>query len=665
MKSGFLTLINLLSLSKICQGYKVGYRDVMMAKEMAETRDHHPRGQEHPHRHHPRGTVAVDASMADIMDQIFLNDQENSAEADPLPSMGKFKSVLPSSSSKSKISSKPSSSFEAKSMDPTDSVESHPRVAGSLSATRLVHPKVSVRQDMKTRTSSGTDSHHSFSHEGRSMDQETFNKVNTDAKLDAAIESLQDLVNSRVFQPKSSFIKDWESFENQDQVPEIRVVRSVEEEDEDMALKEAIDSFESVMEAAMSFAHSRPKRSMSVKAYSASSKEVEDYILRQLKESHDSLSRASVTVLDNRYEAKKLLEKSKNIMAALAKAIELKEIDDILEKLGSLPMKKTKVKRSIYDNEVAEKKKMVARGFNSNEYNWLSKEFLLTKKEVDDVKNLSEEEFQLFSESLMEKTDMTSMDGEYTAEDLVSVLKSARQLVPAELEAAAHSIIEVGKHLGGRARTAVDPVVTLVRDTVIPETGRLVNDAVEAVPHDVKDWVGEGSRIASKRIDAAVEYAGPKLIELGEVLSEVQEELAETAGDTFDKVAPTIIPALQSVVDALRDTLEVARDAIPPVSERVESLYNSVEDTVTDQVIPAVEPYAYRFGKTLQNDVGPSIQSAVKSSLNAVFTGVPKVINQLSHEAHDAAKVFSGNYKSTLKSINKENVQPKKIMKDL
>ena len=105
----------------------------------------------------------------------------------------------------------------------------------------------------------------------------------------------------------------------------------------------------------------------------------------------------------------------------------------------------------------------------------------------------------------------------------------------------------------------MDPVVTLVRDTVIPETGRLVNDAVEAVPHDVKDWVGEGSRIASQRIDAAVEYAGPKLIELGEVLSEVQEELAETAGDTFDKVAPTIIPALQSVVDALRDTLEVAR----------------------------------------------------------------------------------------------------------
>ena len=122
-----------------------------------------------------------------------------------------------------------------------------------------------------------------------------------------------------------------------------------------------------------------------------------------------------------------------------------------------------------------------------------------------------------------------------------------------------HELVCCQVKLRALFRTAVDPVVTLVRDTVIPETGRLVNDAVEAVPHDVKDWVGEGSRIASKRFDAAVEYAGPKLIELGEVLSEVQEELAETAGDTFDKVAPTIIPALQSVVNALRDTLEVAR----------------------------------------------------------------------------------------------------------
>ena len=473
MKSVLLTLINTLLLSKTCQGYKVGYRDVMMAKEMAEDRDHHPRGQEHPHRHHPRGTVAVDPSMAGIMDQIFTPDQGRGAAADSMPSMGKFKSVvssglptkskgssfkpssdldslssmgkfksvLPSSSpSRSKISSKPLSASETKLMDASASLDTNQRGQGSLSATKLL--KSSVRQE---------NSHHS--HEGRIMEQKAFNNVNIDAKLDAAIESLQDLVNSKVFQPKSSFQEDWESFERQEQIPEIRVVRSVKEDDEeDMALREAIKSFESMMEETMSLAHSRSTRSVPAKPYTASSKEVEDYILRQLRESHDSLSRASVRVLDNRYEAQKLLEKSKNILASLAKAIELKGIDEILEKLGSLPLKKTKVKRSADDRDNEVSNKMIARGFNTKEYNWLSKEFLLTKKEVDDVKNLSEEEFQLFTANLMEKTDMTSLDGGYTAEDLISVLKSARQLVPSELEAAAVSIVEVGKHLGGRAR---------------------------------------------------------------------------------------------------------------------------------------------------------------------------------------------------------------------
>ena len=55
------------------------------------------------------------------------------------------------------------------------------------------------------------------------------------------------------------------------------MVRSVEEEDEDRALKEAIKSFESVMEATLSAANSRSRRSVSAKPYTASSKEVEDY----------------------------------------------------------------------------------------------------------------------------------------------------------------------------------------------------------------------------------------------------------------------------------------------------------------------------------------------------------------------------------------------------
>ena len=94
-------------------------------------------------------------------------------------------------------------------------------------------------------------------------------------------------------------------------------------------------------------------------------------------------------------------------------------------------------------------------------------------------------------------------------------------------------------------------------------TGKLVNDTV---PDDVKDRVGEGGRIVSKRIDDAVKNVLPRLIELSEAINKAQEDLTERAGDTIDSVAP----ALQSVIDALRDT-----------SERVEYFYNSVEDTVT------------------------------------------------------------------------------------
>ena len=108
-------------------------------------------------------------------------------------------------------------------------------------------------------------------------------------------------------------------------------------------------------------------------------------------------------------------------------------------------------------------------------------------------------------------------------------------------------------------RLAVDPVVSLVRDTVIPEAERLVGEAVETVPDDVRDWVGEGGQIAAKRVEMVVEYVGPKLSELSETINLVQGQLAETAEEAYVSIAPKIVPALQGVVQELRDTLEVAR----------------------------------------------------------------------------------------------------------
>ena len=101
----------------------------------------------------------------------------------------------------------------------------------------------------------------------------------------------------------------------------------------------------------------------------------------------------------------------------------------------------------------------------------------------------------------------------------------------------------------------MDPVVSLVRDTVIPGAERLVDQAVETVPEDVKDWGGEGGKIAARRVEMVVEYVGPKLTQFSATLSEVQDQLGETAGEAVSN----ILPALQGVLEELKDTLEVAR----------------------------------------------------------------------------------------------------------
>ena len=78
--------------------------------------------------------------------------------------------------------------------------------------------------------------------------------------------------------------------------------------------------------------------------------------------------------------------------------------------------------------------------------------------------------------------------------------------------------------------------------------------AVETVPEDVKEWVGEGGQLASRRVEAVVDYVAPRLSQLTSSLARVQQRLAETAEDTLDSV-----PTLEKLVEELQETLDVAR----------------------------------------------------------------------------------------------------------
>ena len=489
---GFLLKVVLLACigSKYGSCFKVSKKDSWPGKVVkTETltpqpperhqQEHHV--DEHPHHLHLHDPVVLDTSMVRLVDQIFVDGdkdydyEDNSLDEEAVyraNSMGRGKyqfliSDPADPAPHSHRTGKPSSFTTTKTV-------SNGKVEFVSHQNPHTHPKktefvsTSVDATVKTKVQG-----EKISKDNKMKNKADMNKMikdvvraDTDAKLDEAIESIHSFMNADVFKPlaeqpaaapssrgsaRSSVPNNEEDEEalllgDRSQEPVIytytsghhgRHARSVGEDDQELV--EAMESLEKLAKTASSVGS--PKYSKL--------KQQDDYILRQVKESYDYLNKASVEVLDDSYDAFKKLEKSKSLLKSLVHSIKMQEIEAIVNKIGS--SKKSKSKRSA-ESERQRSKKLVARGFNSKEYNWLSNEFHLSRKEVDDVQNLSEEEFQIFSKSLMKRGDVASAESGYSAEDLVQVFKSARQLVPAELEAAAHGIVEVGKHLGGRAR---------------------------------------------------------------------------------------------------------------------------------------------------------------------------------------------------------------------
>jgi len=362
----------------------------------------------------------------------------------------------------------------------------------------------------------------------------------------------------------------------------------------------------------------------------------ESLVFEKLEEILEILAKSSHKLeMGDKKGAYRMLEKAKALVRNLNKEVEQTD-DGILSRHSRSVKDVHKTDNEGFSNPIQED--LVTRGFTEDEYYWLQNEFSLSKEEADGLKAMSPEEFAQLIQTLRGTTS-TEGEEDYSVSDLLAVLTEARQLVPSEVAAAAEGAVEVGWHLGGRAAEAVSPVVKVVRERVLPGATRLAATAVDSLPEDVRDWAAEGGRIAARRAEMVAEYAGPRLARLASTADKMRETLQETAGDAMAAVVPALVPSFQSAVDELRDTIQLAREMIPP---RAEAAYNSVADKVS----PVAATVRQSIRKT-----GPSIKDALKSSLNAVFTGVPKVIQKLSHEAHDAAKVFKGKYKSALKKM--------------
>merc|ERR1719318_1974312 len=298
------------------------------------------------------------------------------------------------------------------------------------------------------------------------------------------------------------------------------------------------------------------------------------------------------------------------------------------------------------------KPELKTRGFSEDQYSWLLNEFNLTRNDVDSVRFLSKDQFSALESSLNEKS---REEEEYTIDDLVKVLKSARQLVPAELEAAAHGALHMGYHLGGRVRVAADPVVKLVNNKVVPGTKKMWGSAVESIPNDVKDWAGDGRRIAAKRMQAIAEYAGPRLDKMGKSMARLQDELSISAEETLKELVPRIVPALQVFVGELQDTLELAREVIPPmvqeVGEQAAPYYTGVRDTMSENLVKPV--YNFLTSDTIAKPVGSAIDTVAPVGKAAYdeMAGGGRVV-------YDEVSPVLGNLASSSGEVIREKVLP-------
>merc|ERR1719411_293787 len=66
-------------------------------------------------------------------------------------------------------------------------------------------------------------------------------------------------------------------------------------------------------------------------------------------------------------------------------------------------------------------------------------------------------------------------------------------------------------------------------------------------------------------------------------------------------------------------------------------------------------PVMERVRAKVKTDIAPVMGEAIKKTLHGMFVGVPTLIQKLSHEAHDAAKMFKTKYSKALEKMRSQN----------
>jgi len=288
-------------------------------------------------------------------------------------------------------------------------------------------------------------------------------------------------------------------------------------------------------------------------------------------------------------------------------------------------------------------------------------------------------------------------DSEVNIDNLIDTLTNALNLIPSEVEAAAEGAMAMGRHLGYRVKKSFNGMES--------RTNKLINLVPNQASQVVRTARDSLTYIESKAAKLS-QTLSPTLNRLKDEADELQKQLVHMAEDVVDQAnqdyAKNIVPVLHDIVIDLQDSLHLTGEFIetdiqPSVSRLQESVtdsvgqpayekyvrpaydrlapaYRSVMDyvrpaykTMVEDVVPkwvnkvtaGVSNGAQEISNNVQDHVVPPVKDTIKQSLNTVFMGVPTLVQQASHEVHDAAKVFRGKYKEALYKINER--EKKKI----
>jgi len=248
---------------------------------------------------------------------------------------------------------------------------------------------------------------------------------------------------------------------------------------------------------------------------------------------------------------------------------------------------------------------------------------------------------------------------------LQKLLRRINPIIPSEVEAAYQGAVEVGKHMGRR----LEPIVTSGYKNLayhyIPQVKKTVEEAVDRVPEDIKDFARQGRKIVTTRARLASELAEPSINMIRNDLWLMQQQLKQVAAETGDytkkEVVPNILPTLKGLLFDLQETLEltaaivqedvkplaaeVHREVIKPAysevrSKMVEPAARKVKDFVMGPVADTltqylVDPIAESASPVYSDYAAPALEQAAVLADSAV-SGV-KVAASTSQDVYNKA----------------------------